>query len=150
MSEAGAPLVRESLRQLDAGEIRPRAQDAAQATNAPRLEKEHGRIDWSRPAQQVYNRIRGLAPWPGAFTTFRGQLCHVWGRPAAAEALETAAEETPGTLLANGAVAKVSCGDGSFLQLDAVQLEGRKRITAREFVNGARPLPRERFGGSAV
>src|SRR3972149_8723013 len=100
MSEAGAPLFVESLRTLDCGEIVPRAQDGSQATYAPRLKKEHGRIDWSRPAQQVYDRIRGLAPWPGAFTTFRGQLCHIWGRPAQSAVAGTS--ETPGGLGTGG------------------------------------------------
>lgn len=144
MSEAGAPLVADTLRKLDRGEINPRAQDGSQATYAPRLEKEHGRIDWSRPAQHIYNRIRGLAPWPGAFTTFRGQLCHIGGRPA--ETLTTAPEENSGRLLTAGPSLQVVCGEGTRLSVEAVQLEGRKRITAREFVNGARPAPGERFG----
>ena len=46
------------------------------------LKKEDGRIDWSRPAQEIFNRIRGFAPWPGAYTSFRGQTCHIWGEPA--------------------------------------------------------------------
>ena len=144
MSEAGAPLVVESLRKLDCGEIIPRAQDGSQATYAPRLKKEHGRIDWSRPAQQVYDRIRGLAPWPGAFTTFRGQLCHIWGRPA--DTPTVSPNDQPGQLVMNGRVTGVVCGERSCLRLEAVQLEGRKRITAGEFVNGARPAPGERFG----
>ena len=82
LSEAGAPLIADSLRKLDQGEIRPVPQDASQATYAPLLKKEHGRIDWSLPARQIYNRMRGFAPWPGAYTIFRGQICHVWGHPA--------------------------------------------------------------------
>ena len=154
MSEAGAPLVAESLRKLDRGEIAPRAQDASEATYAPLLTKEHGRIDWSHTAQQVYNRIRGLAPWPGAYTTFRGQLCHIWGRPADAAAGSAgpisitvgAGDSLPGRLLAAGESIDVVCGEGTRLRLDAVQLEARKRVTAREFVNGAHPAPGERFG----
>ena len=79
MAEAGAPLIAETLRKLERGEIRPIPQDSSQATYAPLLEKEHGRIDWSLPAQQIYNRMRGFTPWPGAYTTFRGQICQVWG-----------------------------------------------------------------------
>jgi methionyl-tRNA formyltransferase len=143
MAEAGAPLITESLRKLDKGEISPLAQDSSQATYAPRLEKEHGRIDWSRPAQEIYDRIRGLVPWPGAYTTFRGQLCHIWGRPADPPA--TAHSGVPGSLLAGVGTVHVVCGEGTCLDLEAVQLEGRKRITAREFVNGARLAPGERF-----
>ena len=154
LSEAGAPLLADSLRKLDRGEIAPRAQDGSQASYAPLLNKEHGRIDWSHTAQQIYNRIRGLAPWPGAYTTFRGQLCHIWGRPADAAAASagpisitvSAGDSIPGRLLAAGESIDVVCGEGTRLRLDALQMEARKRITAREFVNGAHLAPGERFG----
>src|SRR5947207_4021356 len=81
MSEAGAPLMAETLRGLAAGTIAPKAQNHAEASYAPMLKKEDGRIDWRRPAMEIYNRMRGFAPWPGAYTTFRGQTCHVWGEP---------------------------------------------------------------------
>jgi methionyl-tRNA formyltransferase len=152
MAEAGAPLVVESLRKLDRGEIVPVPQDHAQATFAPLLKKEHGRIQWSLAAHQVYNRIRGLEPWPGAFTTFRGQLCHVWGRPAevpveqaAAAAHTSTRTEAPGTLLLASGELYVACGERTWLRLEAVQLEGRKRIAARDFANGARLKPGETF-----
>ena len=144
MSEAGAPLVANTLHKLEGGEIAPRAQDASQASYAPLLKKEHGRIDWSLSSQQIYNRIRGLAPWPGAYTTFRGQLCHIWGRPA--DAQKAAPDELPGTIAVNHAAVDVTCGGGSRLRLEAVRLEARKRITAREFVNGAHLAPGEPFG----
>jgi len=144
MAEAGAPLVADSLRGLARGAIKPIAQDSSQASYAPLLEKEHGRIDWQRPAGETYNRIRGMAPWPGAFTIFRGQLCHVWGRPSVPA--NVGASHTPGTILTSGTELLVACGAGSHLRLDAAQMEGRKRITAREFANGARIASGERFG----
>jgi methionyl-tRNA formyltransferase len=145
MADLGAPLVAESLIKLERGEIAPIPQDATQASYAPILTKEHGRIDWSLTAGEIYNRIRGLAPWPGAFTTFRGQLCQIWGRPStSAVASDATATHEPGTLIVSDA--EVICGQGTRLQLEAVQLEGRKRISAREFVNGARLASGERFG----
>ena len=81
LAEAGAPLMVETLRRLDRGEITPTPQDNSQATLAPPLKKEDGRIDWSLSARKTYNRIRGLQPWPGAFTTFRGKKCQIWGKP---------------------------------------------------------------------
>ncbi len=84
LAAAGAPLVAETLLQLDRGEIAPQPQDNSQATLAPPLKKEDGRIDWSFSAQKINDRIRGFDPWPGAFTSFRGKTCHVWGRPAPA------------------------------------------------------------------
>ena len=146
MADLGAPLVAESLIKLERGEIAPIPQDSTQSTYAPILTKEHGRIDWLLTAGEIYNRIRGLAPWPGAFTTFRGQLCQIWGRPStSAVASDATATHEPGTLIVSDA--EVICGQGTRLQLEAVQLEGRKRISAREFVNGARLASGERFGG---
>jgi methionyl-tRNA formyltransferase len=143
MAEMGAPLMVDSLRKLDSGKISPLPQNSSLASYAPKLEKEHGRIDWLQPAQVIYDRIRGLTPWPGAFTTFRTQLCHVWGRPAQSALAGTT--EAPGSLLAGGGAVYVVCGEGSCLTLEAVQIEGRKRVTAREFLNGARLASGERF-----
>ena len=149
LSEAGAPLVADSLKTLERGEISAQPQDSSQATSAPILKKEHGRIDWSQPAQQIYNRIRGFAPWPGAWTQFRGQLCHIWGRPAPEPPVASSVSgETPGTIVPAGGAVYIACGAGSLLALEAVQLEGRKRVSAREFSNGARLSHNERFDPS--
>ena len=109
MAEAGAPLVAESLVQLERGEIAPIPQDSSQATYAPILTKEHGRIDWSRTAGEIYNRIRGLAPWPGAFSTFRGRLCHIWGRPSNRRlpAMPRRSHRSPATLALSDAAIEV-------------------------------------------
>jgi len=145
LAEAGAPLMVQSLRRLARAEITPQPQDHTQATLAPLLKKEHGRIDWSQPAQQIYNRIRGLAPWPGAFTSFRGKLCHVWGQPATPPGQAPGEEHSPGTLLSAGDELFVACGGGTHLRLDAVQLEGRKRVASRDFAHGAHLRPGDRF-----
>jgi methionyl-tRNA formyltransferase len=148
MAELGAPLVADSLIKLNRGEIVPIPQDSTQASFAPILTKEHGRIDWSLTSGEIHNRIRGLAPWPGAYSTFRGRLCHIWGRPStSAAAGDAAGTPEPGGLVVSNAVIEVVCGKGTRLQLEAVQLEGRKRISAREFVNGARLASGEHFGG---
>jgi methionyl-tRNA formyltransferase len=86
MSEAGAPLMLNTLRGLASGTIPPRPQNHELASNAPLLKKEDGRIDWQQSAQQIFNRLRGFTPWPGALTTFRGQTCQIWGEPVSAEA----------------------------------------------------------------
>ena len=145
MAEAGAPLIVETLHKLDRGEIVPVPQDTSQATLAPLLKKEDGRVNWSFTAQQIYNRIRGLQPWPAAFTTFRGQLCHIWGRPAQAPPGEMRGA-SPGTLLNAGGEVLVACREATWLRLESAQLEGRKRISANEFANGARLRPGDRFG----
>src|SRR5438445_2060805 len=102
LSEIGAPLMAETLRGLAAGTIVPKAQNHAEASYAPMLKKEDGRIDWKRPATEIYNRMRGFAPWPGAYTTFRGQSYHVRAEPASngegAGSSTGGGEVAPGTL----------------------------------------------------
>ena len=125
-----------------ADKLRTRGFDVASVGYvAPLLKKEDGKIDWSLAAQKIYNRIRGLQPWPGAFTSFRGKNCHVWGRPVTQQPLYA----EPGTLSAQGQDFLVACGETTALRLESVQLEGRKRVSAREFANGARLVPGERF-----
>jgi methionyl-tRNA formyltransferase len=152
MAEAGAPLMAETLRRLAAGTIVARPQNHAEATHAPMLKKEDGRIDWARPAREIYNRMRGFAPWPGAYTSFRGQTCHLWGEPVSnhpgKETFGQKNEAPPGTLLSEGQELQVACGGGTVLGVVAVKLEGRKQISAAEFANGARLKPGERFAGS--
>jgi methionyl-tRNA formyltransferase len=143
MAELGAPLVLESLIKMERGGIQPIPQDSSQASYAPLLTKEHGHIHWTQTAGEIYNRIRGLAPWPGAFSTLRGRLCHIWGRPGSGAA---AAGQDAGSIIVNDAAIDVVCGENTLLRLDAVQMEGRKRISAQEFAHGARLRSGERFG----
>ena len=142
LSEAGPPLIAETLRGLAAGKITPRPQGHSQATLAPLLKRDDGRIDWNRPAQEVYNRMRGFTPWPGSHTVFREHSCHLWGEPVS----NKKSDAPPGTLLPEDDNLFVVCGNATVLRLSAVQLEGRKRVTALEFVNGARSKAGERFG----
>ena len=136
LAEAGAPLVAETLRRLERGEIAPSPQDDSQASFAPLLKKEDGRIDWSLSAQQIYNRIRGLQPWPGAFTTFRGKSCHIWGTPASRRSPRRGCRRSFAD--ARGRATRRHAASTPLCELESVQLEGRKRVTAREFANGAR------------
>jgi methionyl-tRNA formyltransferase len=143
MSISGAELIADSLLRFNRGEIFPEPQDAQNASYAPILKKEDGRIDWSQPAQQIYNRMRGFVPWPGAFTTFRQQTCNVWGRP---EARGMAGENMqPGEIISSTKELYVVCGEGSCLRAESVQIEGRKKLSAREFANGARIVSGDRF-----
>jgi methionyl-tRNA formyltransferase len=143
MSEAGAPLIEETLRVLAAGKIIRRPQNHAEATLAPILKKEDGRIDWHRPAQEIYNRMRGFTPWPGSYSTFRGQTCHLWGRPE--DAILATADATTGQILHRGKEICVLCGESTSLDIKSVQMEGRKKLSAIEFANGARIANSDRF-----
>lgn len=138
----GAPLIAKTLRGLSRGELTPVPQDHSKATLARPLKKQDGRVDWMRPAQAIYDQIRGVQPWPGAFTTFRGKTIQIWGR-----SLEpVAAGGQPGTLLPtreDGLL--VICGGPSVFRIEHARAEGRNRVTGMEFANGVRITPGERF-----
>jgi methionyl-tRNA formyltransferase len=144
MAEDGAKLMLKTLRGLPDGLITPKKQNDALATYAPLLKKEDGRIDWKLPAVEIFNRMRGFEPWPGAYTTFRGKTCQVRGEPARREG----APATPGTLLLEEGQLRVACGDATVLRVLTVKVEGRAEVSAQEFVNGARLVKEERFGNS--
>jgi len=142
MSESGALLMIQTLRGLEDGSVTSKKQNEALATYAPLLKKEDGRIDWQKRSKEIFNRMRGFDPWPGAFTTFRGKTCHLWG-----EALlpgHTHAE--PCALLLEDGELRVACGDATVLRVTTVKVEGRAEVPAQEFVNGARLAKEERFG----
>ena len=135
LSVMGADLMIETLRKLERGDVTPRPQNHGLATQAPRLKKEDGLIDWSLPAEDIERRVRGLIPWPGAYTSFRGKRLHIWRAEAvAAGGLAPAS----GTISTEGKRLAVACGQQSRLLLHEVQIEGRKRLSAREFMNGTR------------
>ncbi len=140
LATIGADLLVETLAALKAGTIVPEKQDNAQATYAPLLKKEDGRIDWSRTAAEIHNRARGFQPWPGAYTGFRGQTAHVWTRRGSG-----ARNRGPGGRIVSLRPLVVACGSGE-LELVEVQMEGRKRMSAADFVNGQRVAVDEVFG----
>ena len=143
MSAIGAELIAESLLRFDRGEISPVPQEEETASYAPILKREDGRIDWGCPAQQIYNRMRGFAPWPGSYSTFRGQTCHLWGRPETSGTV--GAHIAPGEIVPSTKELYIVCGEGTCLRLESIQVEGRKKISAREFANGARIAPGDGF-----
>ncbi len=135
----GADLLVNTLDGLTRGAITPQPQNPAEATLAPLLKKEDGVLDWRQPATAIHNRVRGLQPWPGASTSFRGQALHIWrSRPRSEQG------SAPGRF-AGLKPPVVSCGSGS-LELVEVQMEGRKRMSAADFVNGQRLTDNDRLG----
>jgi len=142
MAEAGAPLMLATLRGLAEGKLILRPQNNDEASYASLLKKEDGQIDWNRPAQEIYNRMRGFAPWPGAYTSFRGQTCQLWAEPFS---LRTLTGGAPGTIFREETQLLIACGHATLLRLLSVKVEGRKQISAVEFANGARLTERERF-----
>jgi methionyl-tRNA formyltransferase len=134
LAAMGAELLVETLEGLLEGRIVPQKQDDSQATLAPLLKKEDGAIDWTGAAQAIHNRVRGLQPWPGAQTSFRGAPLHLWKTRMAGDVLRA---QKPAGQVVSVKPLVVACGEGS-LELLEVQLEGRKRISAADFANGQR------------
>jgi methionyl-tRNA formyltransferase len=136
LSGMGADLLVETLQGLAAGKIVPEKQDSAQATYAPLLKKEDGLIDWKQPSTAIHNKVRGLQPWPGAYSSWRGERLHIWRTRVGAGASQAGAGRLPGRFVDLKPLT-VACGSGT-LELVEVQLEGRKRISAAAFANGQR------------
>jgi methionyl-tRNA formyltransferase len=140
LASIGADLMTETLRGLQAGSIRPRPQDNSQSTLAPILKKEDGLVDFSRPAAEIFNRMRGFQPWPGAYTKFRGKNLQILKAQPRADALPA------GELHVDADRLVVGTGHNSSLEVLDLQLEGKKRTTARDFIHGYRPKPAEKLG----
>lgn len=140
----GAELLVETLPGLSSGAIVPVPQDNTQASLAPILKKEDGLIDWTLPASRIHNRIRGFLPWPGGYSTFRGQILHIWRATVSADSLSAPA----GMIVPAGGRMLVACGEGTAIECLEVQLEGRKKIAASAFLNGQRLLNLETLGQS--
>lgn len=139
LATLGADLLLTTLEGLAHGTITPQPQNAAEASYAPLLRKEDGVLDWKQPAAALHNKVRGLQPWPGACTRFRGQTLHIWrSRPRSEQGA------TPGGFLSLKPPV-VACGAGS-LELLEVQLEGRKRMAAADFANGQRLADNDKLG----
>ena len=142
LSILGAEALREALRGLREGTLAGTPQDAALATYAPMLKKEHGRIDWSRPAREVLNLVRGMTPWPSAFALHAGKALKIL---SSAVAGESGAGGEPGELIAFGRDGiAVACGEG-VLRLRVVQPEGGKAMDAWAYAQGRRLATGERL-----
>lgn len=141
LAPLGAQCLTSAIKQIEDGTVTREKQNEREATLAPILKKEDGRIDWSRPAQQIYNRLRGFTPWPGAYTSFRGQAILIT-RAKPAVSLEIAI----GALHSSDRRLLVGCGDNTTLELFEVQPAGKKRMSVDAFLNGYRPADNEVLG----
>lgn len=137
----GAELLIDALQQIARNTIHREKQNEAEATHARVLKKEDGLIDWSRPARHIYNRLRGFAPWPGVFTSFRRQQLLVLSARVAEHP-----PPSPGTLQSDNRRLFAGCGENSALEFLELQLSGKKRMSAQSFVNGYQPAENERLG----
>jgi methionyl-tRNA formyltransferase len=126
---------------LKNGTITPQPQDDTKATLAPILNREDGLIDFSRTAIDLWNRLRGFQPWPGAFTRFRGKMLHIH-----AATLGPAAAALPAHFAIESDHLLLGFANGTALDIAELQIEGKKRMTARDFINGYRPKADEQVG----
>lgn len=134
LAPVGAELLVETIAGLKAGNLTPQAQDESKVTYAPVLKKEDGLIDWNLPAVSIERRVRGFNPWPSAYTYLAGNLLKIHR----ARVIEMAEKASPGEVLkADKEGLWIATGAGA-LSLEEVQLENRKKLTAREFLNGTR------------
>jgi methionyl-tRNA formyltransferase len=145
-----AELLVATLPALKEGRITAQKQDDAQVTLAPILKKEDGLIDFSRTATGIWNRLRGFQPWPGAYTSFRGKnLAISQAKPLPSKGSLDGAPvgaTSAGELVIETGRLLVGCGDRTTLELLEVQPEGKKKMPARDFLNGYRPQAGERLG----
>jgi methionyl-tRNA formyltransferase len=141
LAEAGADLTIETLRGLEHGSISPHPQDHSRATLAPILTKDDGRIDFTRTAKQICDRLRGFQPWPGAYAMFRDSQLKVIAAKVAPENIGFA----PGALKIAHDRLLVGCAAGTVIEVMEIQPEGKKRMSARDFANGQRLQPGEKL-----
>jgi methionyl-tRNA formyltransferase len=142
LSLLGAKMIAAALPLIETGKLKPVQQDHAKATLAPILKKEDGLVDWTRAAEELHNRVRGLSPWPGAYTFLDGKLVKL----IETETVPGGAE--PGLIRQSGKdVLDVGTGDG-MLRILRIQPEGKKIMTAGEFLRGHRDVAGKKFGKS--
>ncbi|MEZ5425940.1 MAG: methionyl-tRNA formyltransferase [Pyrinomonadaceae bacterium] len=136
LSVLGADLLAKTLAELD--EIEPVAQDHEKATLAPILKKEDGLINWGLTAFEINNRVRGFQPFPKSFSVFEGQKLTVW-RSSVEKEKDRVPDKKPGEIIsATGDSLLVVCGDGSILKILELQIEGKRRMATRDFLNGVK------------
>jgi len=136
LSTLGAKLLLETTSQLKKGILAPTPQNHSEASYAPVLKKEDGRIDWKKDAQAIHSQIRGTLPWPGAFTNLENKLLKIFK----SQVVECKSQDTPGKISQiNPEGIKVATGKG-YLLLTEVQLQDRRRMEVAEFIKG-NPIP---------
>lgn len=151
LSQLGAELLRRELPVFLRGALEPQPQEDGQATEAPLLRKEHGAIDWARPAPRVADHVRGMHPWPGAFTRLgdkrvKVHRVRVGGQPAS----QRGPQEPPGTVIrADRQGIEVACEPGSIV-IEELQQEGRRRMTAEQALAGRWVQTGDRFSAGST
>lgn len=145
LSEIGAEIVLQTVRLIELGKVQPRQQDDTLATPAPKIFKETCRINWNQPAKKVYDFIRGLSPYPTAWTVYGNKLLKIFRSSIVNSQIEDSKLKTEcGFIIVKNSKVFVRCSDG-WLEILELQLEGRKRMSTEEFLRGYRFKENDRF-----
>lgn len=137
LAQIGGDLIRESLVATVEGKLPIRPQDHDRATLAPILKKEDGLVDWSKGAQPIHDHVRGMSPWPGAFTRLNGKVLKIVRTRVIHDPIESQVAREPGAVLvADKHGVLVSCGEGSAIAIVEAQPEGKRAMAAGDLVNG--------------
>ncbi|MDD3920365.1 MAG: methionyl-tRNA formyltransferase [Eubacteriales bacterium] len=135
LADIGAGLLKKTIVALEAGTLTPTPQNEAAATKCGMLKKEHGKLDFSLPAQRLHNLVRGVNPWPGAYALLNGEPLKIWKIRTAPEALPP--KDAPLGMLFGGVKQGlfVTCADGA-LEILELQAAGGKRVQAKVYLMG--------------
>ena len=146
LSTLGASTLITALEKIKSGNTRFIEQDHSKATKAPIIKKELGLIDWNKTSKEIHNMIRGLQPWPTAFTNFQGKTIKIWDSRVAINCDSTVNDvnSVPGTITELSDCVKVKTKDGA-LNIYKLQPENKKIINAKDWINGARVKIGEKF-----
>jgi len=136
LASLGRETMEETLQQLCAGTLQREVQDDEQSTYASMMKKEDGRIDWSRSSLEIHNHVRGLDPWPGAYTSLNGELLKL----ARTSPDVTDGGQAGSVVSADSNGVRIACGSGTLL-IKELQLAGRKRLAAGDFLRGCNLEP---------
>ncbi len=131
LAEMGADLLLETIEKLEAGELQPIPQDTMKVSFAPMLKKEMGKIDWTKTSEEIINLIRGLNPWPVAYTSTNKGILKIYS----AEKEQIPSDLPPGTVIENPTSLIVKTGD-SCISLKEVQLQGKRKMDIVDFIRG--------------
>lgn len=135
LADAGASLLINTLPGLFAGQLHPVKQEEDQATFAANIKREQEKIEWSNPAEQIYNQIRGLHPWPVAFTTYEGKVMKIWWGE---ELIQTKGSNKPGEIIAKDKDSfTVQCGEQTAIKIKEIQPAGKKRMTVKDYLQAS-------------
>jgi methionyl-tRNA formyltransferase len=143
LAELGAEALSAVLPSIERGEITPTEQNEQEATYAPILKREDGLIDWRMSAREIANRVRAFQPWPGTYSRFRGTRLTIWRAREAEVKSETAEPGIITSIDKTGIV--VACAGSTALRVEELQTEGKRRMSASDFVNGMRISVGDRF-----